>query len=125
MKVARDASGNIKLGNIGTYLHEKIVGHFNSTGSPVSMKYIDPSYMIRSAAANPADQLFCARLAQNAVHAAMAGKTGMVIGYWHGSMTHVPFQALGDYRQAVSPAGNLWFNVLETTGQPHKIGHPV
>ena len=125
MKVARDASGNIKLGNTGTYLHEKIVEHFNSTGSPVSMKYIDPSYMIRSAAANPADQLFCARLAQNAVHAAMAGKTGMVIGYWHGSMTHVPFQALGDYRQAVSPAGNLWFNVLETTGQPHKIGHPV
>ena len=118
----RDASGNIRLGNIGIWLQDQITMYFEKKAMPVSVKYIDPGYMIRSAPANPADQLFCAKLARNAVHAAMAGKTGMVIGYWHGTMTHVPFHALGDYRQSVCPRGNLWSDVLETTGQPGRIG---
>lgn len=122
MKTARDASGNLKLGNIGEYLQERLGAHFANTPQKAVIKYIDPSYLIRSAPPNPADLLFCARLAQNAVHAAMAGKTNVVIGYWHGNMTHVPLEALSDYRQAINPAGSLWFNVLETTGQPHFIG---
>ena len=119
--LGRDASGNPKLANIGLYLKDRISEYFKSKHQSISMKYIDPSYLIRSAPANPSDQLFCARLAQNAVHAAMAGKTEMLIGYWHGSMTHVPLSALDDYRQAINPDGNLWFNVLETTGQPNSF----
>jgi 6-phosphofructokinase 1 len=115
---ARDASGNVKLKDIGTFLKEKLTAHFAAIAKPVTLKYIDPSYIVRTAPANPADQLHCARFAQNAVHAAMAGKSGLLIGYWHGHMTHVPTAALEGRTQAINPRGELWRNVLETTGQP-------
>lgn len=114
---AKDASGNVKLGDIGAFLRDEIKTRLGKKGIPLTLKYIDPSYIIRASAANAADQLFCARLAQNAVHAGMTGRTGMLIGYWHGKMTHVPFDALSG-RQRINPGGELWFNVLETTGQP-------
>jgi 6-phosphofructokinase 1 len=117
----RDASGNVKLGDIGTYIKDRLNGHFAAKNMPVTLKYIDPSYLIRSAPANPNDQLHCARLAQNAVHAAMAGKTGLLIGYWHGRMTHVPTSALTGVKQRINPQGELWFSVLETTGQPPSL----
>lgn len=121
----KDASGNVKLGDIGSFLKDRLQQHFHSSGQQGAVKYIDPSYIIRAKAANPADQLFCSRLAQDAVHAAMAGKTGMLIGYWHGRLTHVPLRALGNGRQSINPNGELWFNVLETTGQPAQIGPSV
>lgn len=113
----KDASGNTKLGDIGLFLRDQIREYFKSKNIPMSLKYIDPSYIIRTSCGNAGDQLFCARLAQNAVHAAMAGRTGMLVGYWHGKMTHVPFSAISG-RQTINPTGELWFNVLETTGQP-------
>ncbi len=116
-----DASGNLKLGDIGTYLRDTIREHFKNKNIPMTLKYIDPSYIIRTHCGNAGDQLFCARLAQNAVHAAMTGRTGMLIGYWHGRMTHVPFDAITG-RQKINPAGELWFNVLESTGQPAFFG---
>lgn len=116
----KDASGNIKLGDIGVLLRDRIKDHFKSKDISMSLKYIDPSYIIRTSCGNAGDQLFCARLAQNAVHAAMAGRTGMLVGYWHGKMTHVPFSAITG-RQTINPAGELWFNVLETTGQPAQL----
>lgn len=116
----KDASGNPKLGDIGTLLRDRIKDYFKSKDIPMSLKYIDPSYLIRTSCGNAGDQLFCARLAQNAVHAAMAGRTGVLIGYWHGKMTHVPFSAIVG-RQTINPAGELWFNVLETTGQPAQL----
>lgn len=120
-KREKDASGNLKLGDIGAFLRDEIKSRFAKKGIPITLKYIDPSYIIRASAANAADQLFCARLAQNAVHAAMSGRTGMLIGYWHGKMTHVPFAAISG-RQRINPGGELWFNVLETTGQPSFVG---
>jgi 6-phosphofructokinase 1 len=119
--VEKDASGNVKLGDIGTYLRDRIKEHFKSKNIPMTLKYIDPSYIIRANCGNAGDQLFCSRLAQNSVHAAMTGRTGMLIGYWHGRMTHVPFDALSG-RQQINPAGELWFNVLESTGQPPLLG---
>lgn len=119
--LGRDASGNLKLGDIGLFLKDRITEHFAARGKPLSLKYIDPSYIIRSAAANPTDQLHCLRLAQNAVHAAMAGKSGLLIGYWHGLMTHVPTAALHGRSQSINPKGELWFNLLETTGQPSRM----
>lgn len=120
-KLAQDASGNKKMGDIGAYLKSRINAYLVEKGITPSIKYIDPSYQIRSAPANAFDQLFCGRLAQNAVHAAMAGKTGLLIGYWHGRMTHVPLTAIQG-RQKINPNGELWFNILETTGQPRTIG---
>lgn len=119
---ARDPSGNPRLGNIGQFLKERLEQHFQAKKASVTLKYIDPSYLIRTAAANPTDQLHCGRLAQSAVHAAVAGKSGLLIGYWHGQMTHVPTKILSGFKKNINPRGELWFNVLETTGQPAVIG---
>ncbi len=117
----RDASGNEVLHDIGYYLKNLLKKHFSHLTPAVSIKYIDPGYIIRSAPANSTDQLFCARFAHNAVHAAFAGKTGLMIGYWHGRMTHVPLEIVCGKNQLIDPTGDLWFNVLETTGQPVNI----
>ena len=116
-KEAKDASGNVIFEDIGKFLQENIKDYFEKEGKKCSLKYIDPSYIVRSAAPNCFDRVFCARLAQNAVHAAMAGKTAMLIGYWHGVMTHVPFKALSGQTKKINPNGTLWFNVLESTSE--------
>jgi 6-phosphofructokinase 1 len=118
----RDSSGNVRLGDIGVYLKDRITAYFEEKKLNSPVRYIDPSYLIRSAPSNPADTLFCTKLAQSAVHAAMAGKTAMLVGYWHGKITHIPMSALAENRQTVNPTGELWMNVLETTGQPSVIG---
>ncbi len=117
-----DASGNRKLGDIGVRLKQRIESHFARLPGGVSIKYIDPSYLVRSAAAGTADALHGSRLAQGAVHAAMSGRTGMLIGYWHGQITHVPLTALRGQVRRVNPNGELWWNVIESTGQPLAIG---
>lgn len=116
-----DASGNAKLGNIGEYLKERITEFFSKRRIEVNLKYIDPSYTIRSVPASPQDNVYCLRLAQNAVHAGMAGKTGMLIGQWHSTFVHIPFELVTKGRRRVDPAGDLWHAVLECTGQPVRL----
>ncbi len=118
----RDASGNRKLGDIGLFLKDRIARHFAASGTEINMKYIDPSYLIRSVEANPYDSVYCLRLAQNAVHAAMAGRTEMVIGRWRGRYVHIPMQLSVSHRNQVAPDGDLWLAVLEATGQPRIFG---
>lgn len=112
----KDASGNAQLGDIGHYLKQAIQNYFSQ--EPVSIKYIEPSYLIRSAPPNASDQLYCDQLARAAVHAAMAGKGGMLVGNWHGRLVHLPMQVLQGKNKTVNPKGELWFSVLENTGQP-------
>jgi 6-phosphofructokinase 1 len=114
----KDASGNIKNKDIGLYLKDKITEEFKSSGFPFSLKYIDPSYIIRSAPANANDSKFCSLLAQNAVHAAMAGKTDFVIGHWNSLFTLLPIPIAVSKRNKIDVEGELWWNVIETTGQP-------
>jgi 6-phosphofructokinase 1 len=113
-----DASGNIKHKDIGLFLKEKIKEEFNSIGIPYTIKYIDPSYIIRSAPANPNDSKFCNLLAQNAVHAALSGKTDFVVGYWNDGFTLLPISMAVAKRKKIDVKGELWWNVLEATGQP-------
>ncbi|NWF86176.1 MAG: ATP-dependent 6-phosphofructokinase [Bryobacteraceae bacterium] len=113
-----DASGNIKLKDIGTFLSDRIKAHFRAADFEVNVKYIDPSYIIRSVPANPADAVFCTNLALNAVHAAMCGKTEMVLGMWHRRLVHVPIRQAISERNRVDPTGPLWLSVLGATGQP-------
>jgi len=117
----KDASGNLKLSDIGVYLKDVIAKYLKDKGIENSIKYIDPSYMIRSAPAVPNDSVFCAQLGQNAVHAGMAGKTGIVIGRWHGTFTHIPIDAIAGKKNRISPESTLWWNVLEATGQPMEM----
>lgn len=118
---AVDASGNKLHRDVGVFLRDAIQGHFAAAGVPVSLKYIDPSYMIRSVPANAHDAAFCLLLGQSAVHAGMAGRTGMVVGFWNHQFTHVPIPLTVRRRKTVDPDGELWSSVLATTGQPRDM----
>ncbi|NUR69579.1 MAG: ATP-dependent 6-phosphofructokinase [Hamadaea sp.] len=117
-----DASGNRRLRDIGQFLRHRIADHFAEHGLEMNMKYIDPSYAIRSVPANPYDSVHCIRLAHAAVHAAMAGRTAMVVGRWRGRFVHVPISLAISKRNQVDPHGDLWMSVLEATGQPRTFG---
>ena len=115
---ARDASGNIKLQDIGPFLCEQIRAFFKKEKMSVVLRYFDPSYQVRSRPANSEDALLCDLFARHAVHAAMAGKTGIVIGFLHERFIHVPIELLGTHRKSLDPASGWWRSVLATTGQP-------
>ncbi len=117
----QDASGNIRYGDIGIFLRDRIKAHFSQTGCPVEMKYIDPSYTIRSLPANARDSAFCLLLGQNAVHAGLAGKTDMVVGNWNHQGTHVPISMAVSQRKKLDLEGWIWNSVLAITGQPRHL----
>ena len=117
----RDASGNIKYSDIGTFLREAIKEYFKSAGIQINIKYIDPSYSIRSVPANPHDSAFCLLLGHSAVHAGMSGRTNMVVGFWNHQFTHVPISLAASQRKKIDPQGTLWNSVLASTGQPRKM----
>jgi 6-phosphofructokinase 1 len=120
----KDVSGNKKYKDIGIYLKDKISEEFENKGFPYSIKYIDPSYIIRSAPANANDSKFCNLLAQNAVHAALSGKTDFVIGFWNNQFTLMPIEMVVAKRKKIDVEGELWWNVLEATGQPISLKNP-
>jgi 6-phosphofructokinase 1 len=115
-----DKSGNSRLGDVGVFLRERITGHFRGERD-VTLKYIDPSYAIRSVAASPSDSVYCWNMARNAVHAAMAGNTEMLIGRWHGRFVHVPMKLATRSRKQVDAGDDLWTSVIEATGQPRQF----
>ena len=118
---ATDRSGNAKLKDVGVFLRDCINAHFRRVGREVTLKYIDPSYTIRSVAASPSDSVYCWNMARNAVHAAMAGNTEMLIGRWHGRFVHVPMPLATRSRKQVGPTDELWMSVIEATGQPRSF----
>jgi len=113
-----DASGNVRLADVGGLLRDRITERLTANGRTVSLRYVDPGYAIRSVPANPFDSVYCTRLAQAAVHAAMAGRTATVVGRWHGRFVHLPIALATASRNQVDPNGDLWLSVLESTGQP-------
>lgn len=113
-----DASGNRKLHDIGPWLKSRIASHFKELGKPVDIKYIDPSYIIRSSPANCDDRWLCDQLARHAAHAALSGRTSCVVCYNEAKFMYVPVEMTVDEKQKVDPAGELWSSVLAATGQP-------
>lgn len=118
----RDASGNLKLKDIGLHLRDRLVAHFGARGVEMTMRYFDPSYQIRGCAADTDDALLCDRLARHAVHAAMAGKTGLVISYLNGHYVHVPVAEIVRGSKRLDLDGELWRAVLSSTSQPVRLG---
>ena len=114
----KDASGNVKLADVGPFLKDAIARYFKDKDIPVGLKYIDPSYIIRSAPANPNDTVYCTRLGANAVHAAMAGKTGLIVSLMHDRFVHVPIELAVAQRHVIDPESSYWRDVVEATGQP-------
>lgn len=115
-----DASGNVKLADIGAFLKQEIADYLKERGIDSGIKYIDPSYMIRSLPANSTDSEFCLILGQNAAHAGMAGKTNVVIGVWNRSFTHVPIPVVVGERKKLNPEGSIWQAVCASTHQPRQ-----
>jgi len=115
----------VKLGDIGPYLKQRILEHLSARELPATVKYIDPSYLIRSLPANSFDSALCLALAQHAVHAGMAGRTNMLVGTWHGRYTYVPLALATETTRSLDPRGVLWQRVLEATGQPARMTDAV
>lgn len=113
-----DPSGNVRLGDIGALLRDRIASHFRDKSLEFTLKYIDPSYHIRSVPASPTDSVYCWNMARNAVHCAMAGNTEVLIGRWHGRFVHVPMPLATRYRKVLDLTADLWMSVIESTGQP-------
>ena len=122
--VQKDASGNILHKDIGVLLKDKIIAHFQSIDYPVTVKYIDPSYIIRSAPATPSDSIFCNKLGIHVVHGAMAGKTCFVVGRRNNKFVYLPIESVCKERKKIDLEDDLWLNVLETTGQPMSMKNP-
>lgn len=118
MEDGKDDSGNKKLADIGVYLRDRITQYFKSIGLHINLKYIDPSYQIRSAPAAPIDSIYCERLGNNAVHAAMCGKTKLIVGLVHTKFVHLPISVVISKRNYIYPDGSLWRDTLDATGQP-------
>jgi 6-phosphofructokinase 1 len=114
---AKDKSGNTKLADVGTFLRDEMRRWFAEKNCEINIKYFDPSYLIRSTPANANDAEYCLFLGYNAMHAAMAGKTGMVVGLHNHRLVHLPISMIGQ-RKLVDPRGWLWQAVLQTTHQP-------
>jgi 6-phosphofructokinase 1 len=114
---ARDPSGNLKLKDVGVFMRDRIVAHFESRGIDGAVRYIDPSYTIRSLPTNSFDAQLCLALGQHAVHAGMAGRTDVLVGVWNQRFTHVPIPVAVAARRQLDPRGELWQRVLESTGQ--------
>jgi 6-phosphofructokinase 1 len=117
-----DASGNRRYGDIGVLLKERLHAYFESKSMGCNLRYIDPGYQLRGGVATPEDRIFCLQLARHAVHAAMAGKTGMVVARWHQRYVHLPVHLVAEGRRKVDVEGDLWRSVLESTGQPARMG---
>ncbi len=113
-----DASGNARLADIGQLLKGRILAHMARRECPISLKYIEPSYMLRAQTTSAEDSVFCATLGQHAVHAGMAGKTGLLVGYAHERFTHVPLSAIQGLSKRLDTGGPIWLSVLASTGQP-------
>lgn len=118
----RDASGNLKLQDVGLFLKDRFNAHFKARGVEMVLRYFDPSYQIRGCPANTEDALLCDRLARHAVHAAMAGKTGLVISFLNGQFVHVPITEIVQGGKQLDLEGELWRAVLSSTGQSEVLG---
>jgi len=114
----KDASGNIRFGDIGLFLRDQVRAFFSRIGTAINLRYIDPSYTIRSQPANARDSAYCVLLGHNAVHAAMAGRTVMAVSFWRNEFTHVPIPMAVSQRKKIDPNGFLWSSVVASTGQP-------
>lgn len=112
-----DASGNPVLGNVADLLRTEIKKYLDERKIEHSIKYIDPSYIIRSVPAHAGDKVYCGFLGQYAVHAAMAGRTDMVVAKLQDRYVHLPLALVTKSRRKLSISSDLWRAVLESTGQ--------
>ncbi|KAK2952091.1 pyrophosphate:fructose 6-phosphate phosphotransferase [Blattamonas nauphoetae] len=111
----KDASGNLKGGDIGVFLKEQIQAHFKKLDMECTTRYIDPSYTIRACQPNASDAAFCEELGNKAVNSALSGKTGCIVGFWNQQFTLVPFSLITRGRKMVQLDEHMWCTVKAMT----------
>lgn len=117
--VQYDEGGNKKLPDIGKFMQSEMSQYFKSKKLDVSIKLIDPSYMIRAVPADASDAVYCQSIAQNAVHGAMAGYTGFSSGLVNNRTVLIPFDLISATSPSyLNPDGRTWERVLSLTHQP-------
>jgi len=114
----KDKSGNPIFLDIGQYLKKSIADYFSEEKFEYNLKYIDPTYMIRSIPANATDSIYCSFLAQNCVHGVMAGFTGFTVGLINTHYAYLPIYEVTTFPKHVNPTGRMWYRLLESTQQP-------
>ncbi|KAL7451379.1 hypothetical protein ACHAWC_003211 [Mediolabrus comicus] len=128
-KEVKDASGNVLLDDIGPWLCKQLKQRLDERlekasihGDKLTLKYVDPSYMVRGIPPNTADNLYCLQLAHNAVHGAMAGLTNFIVGSVNTKECYVPINLVANKRNVIDTRGtdhqSLWEYVVFSTGQP-------
>merc|ERR1712046_72730 len=110
-----DLSGNAMLAEVGPFLRDKIAAHMKAAGRPASIKYIDPTYMVRACPANAADNVLCLQLAHDAVHGAFAGYTNFMTGRVNGKSVLIPLRLAVGHRNVLQPSGNFWQQLVFAT----------
>jgi len=115
----KDASGNTMLADVAPWLKERVAAYMKDAGTPASIKYIDPTYMVRATPANAADNILCLQLAHDSVHAAFAGFTNFMSGRVNGQSVIIPLSAAVGKRKNIQPSGNFWQQLVFATGQPN------
>jgi 6-phosphofructokinase 1 len=118
-----DAGGNVKMADVGVYIRSRIIKYFEEKKMEINLKYIDPSYAIRSAPADPDDSIYCERLGNAATHAAMAGKTKLIIGLVNNEFVHLPIRSVISQRNKIDPESNLWRDTLDAVNQPARMAN--
>ncbi|XP_037474293.1 ATP-dependent 6-phosphofructokinase 3-like [Triticum dicoccoides] len=113
----QDASGNKLLLDIGLWLTHKIKDHFKSKKMEMTIKYIDPTYMIRAIPSNATDNVYCTLLAHSAIHGAMAGYSFTIVMV-NGRHAYIPFYRVTSTRNKVKITDRMWARLLSPTNQP-------
>ncbi|XP_058722341.1 ATP-dependent 6-phosphofructokinase 6-like [Vicia villosa] len=122
----KDASGNKVLLDVGLWISQNIKDYFAREKTlAITLKYIDPTYMIRAVPSNASDNVYCTLLAQSAVHGAMAGYTGYTSGLVNGRQTYIPFYRITERRNNVVITDRMWARLLSSTNQPSFIDAEV
>ncbi len=116
--LCRDASGNLRKEDIGVFLVDRIKAFFAERGLAISLKYLDPSYLIRAIPANAWDMYLSDQMARHAVHAAMAGKTDTLVGSWMSNFVYIPIRTVVGKKKVMDRDDMIWTGVLAATGQP-------
>jgi 6-phosphofructokinase 1 len=116
---ALDKSGNIVLPDVGTVLKNEILQYAKENSIEISMKYIDPTYIIRSCSSNSFDTNYCSKLAQNAVHSVFSGFTNFTSGFIDNKPVIIPVDYLLTLgKRAIDIESDMdYLSLLASTGQ--------
>jgi len=119
----KDATGHTVYGDIGVFLRDTLNAYLKSAEAPPASKggrtfYIDPSYIIRSVPISPNDHIYCTRLANNSVHTAMRGYTGVCVGAIHNIIVILKSKLIASGKKKLKLKSSTWQTCVQACKMP-------